>query len=304
MRHEKTFITPAMAEEWLSKKWDRQRPFREGHVQRLMSDLLSGKFHYGPQAIAFDKRGRLVDGQHRLEAARRSGQGFHSLVAYDLDDAVIPKLGQSEGWNLAALLNLHNETRQFGAAHNISVAASVSSFLFKQITGRRRRPTDDEALALIRHFADDILWSLDGCAAKVLSRVPVRSAFVIMHNARSATFEIFADKVRTGAGLARNDPALTLRDYIMVGESMKQDAVDWQFYKVLRAGEAHVMNEKLHRLLPAKDPNGAVRSQMDFFLGSSTKLADRLGLLPNLDHQLPAVESGSQSVEVEARGTH
>lgn len=281
MRIEKTFITPAMAEEWLGKRWERQRPLREGHVQRLVADLLANKFHFGPQAVAFDVRGRLVDGQHRLEASRRSGVGFQSLVAHDVSELAVPKLGQSEGWSLAALLNLHSETRQFGAQHNVQTAASIASFLFKQLSTKRRRPSDDEAIAVLLHFRDSILWSLDACSGKPLSKIPVRSALVLMHaSSRQASTELFAEKIRTGAGLSRNDAALTLRDYLLAEKSvLKRDAPDWQFYKTLRAGEAYVGNEKLHKLFHPKDPTGAIREQMDFFLGNSLLLADKLGLL-------------------------
>jgi hypothetical protein len=280
MRIERTYVTPTMADEWLSKRWEKQRPLREGHVQRLIADLTVGRYHFGPQTIVFDQRGRLVDGQHRLEACRRCGVSFETLVAWEVDEAVVPKLGQAEGWSLAALLNLHTEARQFGAQHNVATASSVGSFLFKQLTGKRRRPTDDEAVAVIVHFRDSILWSLEACSVKALSKVAVRSAFVVMHSSRPGSFEMFAEKVRTGVGLTRNDPALTLRDYLISESStFRTENVDWQFYKVLRAGEAYVNNEKLFKLSPAKDTQGAVRDQMDVFLGSSLRLADKLGLL-------------------------
>lgn len=293
MKVEKVFVTPAMADDWLRSLWDRQRPLREGHVAKLMADLLAGRFYFGPQAIAFDQRGRLIDGQHRLESCRRSGVGFWTLVAKEVDERVAPKLGQVEGWSLAALLNLHDGARQFGAQHNVKAAASIGAFLFKQLSGKRHRPSEDDALSVILHFRDSIVWALDSCSLRLLSKVPVRAALVVMHHARPGTFEIFANKIRTGVGLTHSDPALTLRDYLMSETSVQgADNVEWQFYKVLRAGEAHVMNDKLHKLMMPKDTSGAVRQQMDFFLGSSARLADKLGLLAT-----PAQGTGSPSAD-------
>lgn len=78
-------ITPAIAHEWLEDRWPEQRPIRKSHVMRLASDMESGRFKLSPDAIVRVK-GKLANGQHRLEAVLQSGTSQHFLVLNSNDD--------------------------------------------------------------------------------------------------------------------------------------------------------------------------------------------------------------------------
>lgn len=72
-------ITPDTAAMWLSDKWPEQRPLKKSHVRRLANDMEKGEFKLSPDAIVKVK-GRLANGQHRLEAVIASGQPQPFLV--------------------------------------------------------------------------------------------------------------------------------------------------------------------------------------------------------------------------------
>jgi hypothetical protein len=78
-------ITPARADEWLNKN-KRNRPVRENRVGRYAEQMKRNRWMTSPDAIAFDKEGRLINGQHRLKAITRSGVAQEEvLVVRNLD---------------------------------------------------------------------------------------------------------------------------------------------------------------------------------------------------------------------------
>lgn len=78
-------ITPEIAAEWL-KKNPNNRAVRPAHVTKLAE--LMRKDQYVPvlaEPIAFDKKGNLSNGQHRLRAIIISGVSYVHPVVYGLD---------------------------------------------------------------------------------------------------------------------------------------------------------------------------------------------------------------------------
>lgn len=78
-------ITPELATEWLSERWDDQRSVRDGHVNRLVADMEAGRFRVTPDAILRIK-GKLANGQHRLTAVVQSGKAQTFLVMESTDE--------------------------------------------------------------------------------------------------------------------------------------------------------------------------------------------------------------------------
>lgn len=67
------WVTPAKAAEWLAANTENQRSISQTTVQRYINDMRNGLWESDShQAIAFDKDGKLVDGQHRLSALTRA----------------------------------------------------------------------------------------------------------------------------------------------------------------------------------------------------------------------------------------
>lgn len=78
-------ITPEQATEWLSDRWGEQRAVRGAHVSRLCADMEAGRFKVSPDAILRVK-GKLANGQHRLEAVVRTGKAQQFLVMESNDE--------------------------------------------------------------------------------------------------------------------------------------------------------------------------------------------------------------------------
>lgn len=81
-------VTPALAAKWLERN-TRNRPLRDAVVLKYASDMRDGKWKVTGDAIAFDKNGAVVNGQHRLWAVLESGKTICMLVVFDLDPDVV-----------------------------------------------------------------------------------------------------------------------------------------------------------------------------------------------------------------------
>ncbi len=73
-------VTPAMAEEWLRANNAYNRPISPATAYRYCNQMLAGRWKRIHQGIAFDSRGSLIDGQHRLLAICMSRKTVKMLV--------------------------------------------------------------------------------------------------------------------------------------------------------------------------------------------------------------------------------
>ena len=88
VRAEVVEVTPALAQEWLETMGP-NRHLNEANVTRLAGDMAKGNWFDNGDPIRFDRKGRLRDGQHRLQALIRSGKAFSFHVIRNLDDKAL-----------------------------------------------------------------------------------------------------------------------------------------------------------------------------------------------------------------------
>lgn len=79
-----TRITPTVATNMLARNVG-NRPVRKQWVKQLAHAMETGDFITTHQGIAFDDKGQLLDGQHRLMAVVESGCEIEMLVTKNLD---------------------------------------------------------------------------------------------------------------------------------------------------------------------------------------------------------------------------
>ena len=80
----KITITPELAEVYLGRM-AANRSLNEAHADRLAEDMRRGDWRQTYEAIRFNRKGELSDGQHRLSAVVRSGKAHEFYVAGGLD---------------------------------------------------------------------------------------------------------------------------------------------------------------------------------------------------------------------------
>ena len=81
-------ITPDMAEMYLQNN-AHHRKVKQKKVDQYVQDLQTGNWKLNGKTITFDSNGRLLGGQHRLHAVRKSGIPLTTLVVRGLDPEII-----------------------------------------------------------------------------------------------------------------------------------------------------------------------------------------------------------------------
>ncbi len=80
-------ITPAMARESLLNMFEGQRNRRNSYSDRLATEMTQGRWKLSPDAIVYIK-GKLANGQHRLEAVVKSNKAQMFLVLRTNDESI------------------------------------------------------------------------------------------------------------------------------------------------------------------------------------------------------------------------
>lgn len=79
-------ITPEMAQEYLKFNTENYRSINKFRVMSYASDMKNGKWQLNGEAIKFDETGKLIDGQHRLQAIVSAGVPAEMLVIREVPE--------------------------------------------------------------------------------------------------------------------------------------------------------------------------------------------------------------------------
>lgn len=81
---EQTIVTPGLAKQMLGDNHHLNRRLSHSHVCELAHKMRTGKWTDSSDLIAFDRAGRLVNGQHRLSAVVMSNTNQQIFIAKDM----------------------------------------------------------------------------------------------------------------------------------------------------------------------------------------------------------------------------
>lgn len=155
VRFEERWVSPEDAEDMLTHN-ERNRALRPTHVRTLTSDMVSGNYLFTGDTVKFDRTGRLIDGQHRLNGIVKSGVGQWVLVVRGLDprvQAVIDAHARRSAGNALRFV--------FEDASAVETAASIARMCL-MIDGMRAPTAVSSTYANRKHSnADVVAWAED-----------------------------------------------------------------------------------------------------------------------------------------------
>lgn len=210
-------ITPEIAKEMLTRNVH-NRALSVKARDTLAAAMLNGTWRDTADTIKIGEDGTLLDGQHRLSALIKAGVTLVMSVARNVpmeardaidnggagDRIVRDVLAIADGTKI----NRHTEaalTVAFGQTENGTTL----------VGGRNSVPRMRDAIAQHLPSIAAIMEALGGKHDK-LSCSAVVGTLAICHRVAPNDALLFARALRTGAGLQKGDPALTLRDHVMV----------------------------------------------------------------------------------------
>lgn len=98
-------ITPEMAEEMLKKNIG-NRKINQANVNRIAADMATGNYRLNGETIKISPNGEILDGQHRLLAAVKSGMTFRTYIVYNVERESIGTIDMGKGRSVADSLNV------------------------------------------------------------------------------------------------------------------------------------------------------------------------------------------------------
>ncbi len=163
MRTEIITITPEMAKEMLDRNMKSNRRINHEAVRRYARIMKAGGWNLTHQGIAFDMKGQLVDGQHRLEAIALANVPIRMMVTYDLE--------HTDGESLTIDMGRKRTTLNIMQISGISdsvykdMAGIVGSYMRYKMTDRGSTPEASEIIGYIfRHYEElEKIHNIIGC---------------------------------------------------------------------------------------------------------------------------------------------
>ncbi len=217
-------ITPEVAQEMLTKNYN-NRKLNKTHVRFLKNQMKNGLWVFDGQPIRFDKSGRLLDGQHRLNAVLESGVSNDFLVVSGLSSDTFEVMDTGKNRSASDVLSMS------GAAYSCDISAvakNVHSINIKHFSHGVKADTLTNKQVL-RWYDDnknveDCIRTADILCKKfnkVISRSDI-TTFIHLFNERNVIdSEIFMRKLCTGLDLRETSPIYALRNRLISNKVSK-----------------------------------------------------------------------------------
>lgn len=150
MRTQVVKITPDMAANWLTMNMQEQRRLEQKTVERYARAMKAGDWMLTHQGIAFDRSGKLIDGQHRLNAIIRAGVPVEMNVTYGVERAP----GEILAIDVGNKRTIANVIQMSGYEDSIfqDIQKYVAAYMKYQMPGRNVWTANDIIRYIERHI--------------------------------------------------------------------------------------------------------------------------------------------------------
>lgn len=149
-------VTPALAKEWLSNN-NFNRPLKPRLVDKYVRQILAGNWQRTHQGIAFDAKGVVIDGQHRLHAIIQTGQSMPMLIFLNETQAAHESIDNGKTRSLLDVVRLE--------LHDNTIKGKHIGVLKAMWAGRYCKNQDDltavEISNMLRRYHNAIRFAVD-----------------------------------------------------------------------------------------------------------------------------------------------
>jgi len=242
-------ITPTIAHEWLTKNVN-NRELNKQTVRYYADLMLRGQWRLTHQTIAFDEKGNLQDGQHRLQAVLDSGMPQYFYVFQNMPLANFMTLDTNRARRPSDTLYISGYKKQH------MVMSTITSFLLNMaqkrkgvaMTGgsnRTNRITNEDVLQFVKKNEKILQEAAEVTNKTYLTQRNIDKAalggyFILFSIANKTKAREFMKMYATGVELTDSHPILILREILQkdVNAKKKLSRIDklallvkaWNYY--------------------------------------------------------------------------
>lgn len=242
-------VTPNMARQWLDRRDPLNRMISSQTVRAIADEMLAGRWRVTHQTIAFDKEGKLFDGQHRLSAIVLADVSVRMYVArYKSDDLDEAKLACDTG-RMRSIGNVLDITGTTSRGKGAIVSAVVAAMKSHGGRGTKKLTAATVTEYYARHRAS-IDWAIGALPRPEFNSIAM-AALALAHPIEPEKTEKFAALIVTKTGLADGSAAhafVQAQARGVFNNPGGSDARGEMFRKVSRLVVAHLCGEKLSKV--------------------------------------------------------
>src|SRR5690625_96763 len=218
-------VTPRLAKQLLEQNTG-NRKISAVNLERVKASMTRNEWVMNGEAIKIAQSGKILDGQHRLQAAVDTDTTFPTLIVYGLDNIaqdtmdtgkrrtladVLQIAGYKNTTNLASIVQSIIRSERHSIRHATTNSATKYPVTNRQAIDRlEREPSLEDLPGIVRGTTKyGMTVRVAGLLFYVFSKIDAEDA------------QDFFEKFESGAGLERGNPILTLRNQLL---TMKQEA--------------------------------------------------------------------------------
>lgn len=189
-------------------------------VEKYARDMKNNAWALNGQTLKFGKSGRLLDGQHRLQASVQSETSFPAIVVRGLDDAVF------DTFDLGSRRAIGDVLRDRSEVNTSTLGAALRQLWLLQhglIQSRGAAPTIAELLDFLEQnpeLRDSV--RLQHKIRDITAPTTILALHYLFTRVDKAKADRFLDRLSDGAELSPRHPILTLRDQLMRARSERK----------------------------------------------------------------------------------
>jgi hypothetical protein len=209
-------VTPADAKRMLSdteKNGAQNRALSKRRVSLIAEAIKKGDYKTTHQGIALDKKGSVVDGQHRLHGIVESDTAVRMLVTRGLEDDAMQVIDRGRSRTLGDVVSIGGMS--YGN-RRVAIARSIIQFIRDEGEGKSENMDvlDSDVLDVMAKFSDGIEWVLRLPKTQRYASAAMQAVFVIAYLCFPTSIEELGQKFFTGSDLEKDSPMLTLRNHL------------------------------------------------------------------------------------------
>lgn len=265
MRIEVIDVTPKMAADWLEKNAGFQRKARQTIVDRYVRDMINGKWTLTHQGIAFDCKGRLIDGQHRLLAVVKADTAVKMVVVRDAPATAFDHVDLGYGRTTSDVLKAQGEG--WITNEHIAIARFMECGTDTKAVVTNRSPFELREMVDAHRNAIEFVFQNMERRVRGVTIAPVLAAIGVSYYAEMDRVRL-ADFVRLlVSGIAqdpeRDSTVIKLREWLRdTSGQASSTARNEAFLKTQRVIKAYMSGEKLSKLYTPSECVYAVKRRV------------------------------------------
>lgn len=239
-------ITPALAAEYLASNLENNRDINQAKIDRFARAIEEGSFALTHQGIAFDRKGNLIDGQHRLHAIVRAGKTVRIMVARGLAKETFAAIDIGGNRTLSDVVGIISNGKI-----SAEVTKAITSYLRHAVVKNYGAISAQQIADVYAKLGEHFEWavSLKTNRLEATRWGALQAALAVYHSQHPVKAQQFADQLISGAGLLERSPIFHLREALITGAIASKDAD--AYWKPMRAIVYHRDGVQMDRLYAA-----------------------------------------------------